>query len=109
LRRQIDLGGDPLIKRYEEKIAQAPACTERGDLEEQITAKTRAFLDQGIEPIGYLYRHYHPNGDLLYVGMSIEPIRRQKAHTKNAKWRAMICRLLIEPCNEQEPSRESWQ
>jgi hypothetical protein len=71
-------------------------------LEQSIACNALAFLQQGREPACYLYRHYHPNGDLLYVGISLEPLRRQDRHVKAAAWRTMIYRILIEPFATRE-------
>jgi hypothetical protein len=71
-------------------------------LEQRIIEKALDFLARDIEPGGYLYRHYHPNGDLLYVGFSLKPLRRQAHHIKAAGWRTMICRILIEPFETRE-------
>jgi hypothetical protein len=69
----------------------------RLSLEQRVIGKALKFLQEGTEPGGYLYRHYHPGGDLLYVGISLTPLRRQDRHLKVASWRDMICRILIEP------------
>jgi Arm DNA-binding domain len=71
-------------------------------LEQRVIDKALDFLARDVEPGGYLYRHYHPNGDLLYVGFSLRPLRRQHAHIKAAGWRTMICRILIEPFETRE-------
>ena len=72
------------------------------ELEQYVMRKALDFLKRDDEPECYLYRHYHPNGDLLYVGVSLEPLRRQDRHLKEADWRSMICRILIEPFETRE-------
>jgi hypothetical protein len=90
---EVHLDRDPLAERK--------SASQQG-LEQRIGRKARAFLDQEFEPACYLYRHYHPNGDLLYVGISLEPLKRQQTHAKGARWRNMITRILIEPFATRE-------
>jgi hypothetical protein len=71
-------------------------------LEQQIIEKSLLFIESGIEPGGYVYRHYHPSGDLLYVGKTLYAVGRQRQHLKAADWRDMICRILIEPFETRE-------
>jgi hypothetical protein len=71
-------------------------------LEQHVTSKALEFLARNIEPACYLYRHYHPSGDLLYVGVSLKPLHRQDRHIRAAGWRDMICRILIEPFETRE-------
>jgi hypothetical protein len=70
--------------------------------ERRVAQKALAFLQQNIEPACYLYRHYDPSGELLYVGVSLVPLRRQDQHIKGAAWRDMICRIVIEPFQTRE-------
>jgi hypothetical protein len=104
---------DPVAARGEAKrllaavkLGRDPAAEKRAtpirDLEQRVARKALSFLDRGVEPACYLYRHFHPNGDLLYVGISLEPLRRQDRHTKTASWRNMICRIVIEPFETRE-------
>jgi hypothetical protein len=79
------------------------------NLEQRIANKALAFLGQNLAPACYLYRHYHPNGDLLYVGISLDPLARQDRHTKHASWRNMICRILIEPFATREEALTAEQ
>jgi len=72
------------------------------NLEQRITNKALAFLNQNLEPACYLYRHYHPSGDLLYVGISLDAVGRQRRHMKGAVWHNMICRIVIEPFETRE-------
>jgi hypothetical protein len=53
-----------------QRAAIAIARGEAGS-EQQIALKALAFIQRRITPACYLYRHYHPNGDLLYVGISL--------------------------------------
>lgn len=71
-------------------------------LEQRVAAKAARFVDDEIAPACYLYRHYDHAGDLLYVGISLSPIRRQEDHSKDAMWRHMILRILIEPFTSRE-------
>jgi hypothetical protein len=50
----------------------------------------------------YLYRHYHPSGDLLYVGVSIVPVGRQLTHFKRAGWHYAIHQIVVEPFATRE-------
>src|SRR6516164_10341897 len=72
------------------------------NLERNIAAKALAFLEQNIEPACFLYRHYHPNGDLLYVGISLDELARQRKHFQEAEWRLMIHCIVIEPFQTRE-------
>jgi hypothetical protein len=72
------------------------------NLEQHIAEKFSRFAALGTEPKCYLYRQYGPTGDLLYVGVSLEPLRRQMAHFKIANWRAAIFRIVIEPFETRE-------
>ena len=119
--RRITLGPITLIPpgmaRIEAKKLLAAMClgqtpVKKGGhstLEQRITDKAMRFLEQNLEPACYLYRHYHPSGDLLYVGISLEPLRRQKTHTKTARWRNMICRIVIEPFATREAALTAEQ
>jgi Arm DNA-binding domain len=112
--RHITIGSIDLFKLTEARarvkkllakvrLGADPAADVFGvDLEQRIVRKALMFLDRNIEPECYLYRHYHPNGGLLYVGVSLEPLRRQDSHLKAATWRDMICRILIEPFDTRE-------
>jgi hypothetical protein len=64
--------------------------------------KFLAFIKQGIEPACYLYRHYHPSGDLLYVGISLNVQERHRAHFRGASWRDAIHQIVIEPFATRE-------
>jgi Arm DNA-binding domain len=69
--------------------------------------KILSFIERGIEPACYLYRHYHPNGDLLYVGISLEPLARQQKHVKGSAWRTQIAWIEIEPFETREEALEA--
>jgi hypothetical protein len=44
-----------------------------------------------------LYRHYDHIGELLYVGISLDVLARQRKHLHGADWRAQICSIMVEP------------
>jgi hypothetical protein len=87
-------GKDPQAAK---RAGERPVVERSQGLEQEIADKYRAFIARGIEPECYLYRHYHPDGDLLYVGISLNPLMRQRRHRDFADWRNMICRIVIEP------------
>jgi len=37
-----------------------------------------------------LYRYFNSQGDLLYVGITGDQLRRQKQHNKNSKWFSLV-------------------
>lgn len=43
-----------------------------------------------------LYRHFDENNNLLYVGISLHPIARLKAHKVRSHWCRRITKILIE-------------
>jgi hypothetical protein len=67
------------------------------DLEARIAEKAAKFVEGGIEPVCYLYRHYNQTGDLIYAGVSLSPLRRNEKHVATAAWRQMLVKILIEP------------
>jgi hypothetical protein len=81
------------------RVKEARARAERLD---PIAEKALRFLQEGIKPACYLYRHYHPNGDLLSGGISLNPFTRQRQHFDLADWRYQICRIVIEPFKTRE-------
>jgi hypothetical protein len=99
-RRLLLGGGNPLEHR---------AAAVRQQLEQQIIEKSLAFIERGIEPACYLYRHYHPSGDLLYVGITLYALERQRRHLKAADWRHMICRIVVEPFATREEALAAEQ
>jgi hypothetical protein len=93
LRREIDDGGDPLAN-----LADDWAIS----LHERIARKFASFVEQRIEPQGYLYRHYGSDGDLLYVGQTMSAWTRSAHHLTKANWREFICLIVIEPFATRE-------
>jgi hypothetical protein len=89
-------GADPR-PTWQQEVADGIA-----GIHQRAAAKALTFIARDAEPACYLYRHYHPDGDLLYVGISLEPLRRQVRHTKSAGWRNMICQIVIEPFATRE-------
>jgi len=108
---QVKLGRDPADERRTARQQQVVAqhSAPRWNLEHHIAQKALGFLERGQEPACYLYRHYHPNGDLLYVGVSLEPLRRQDSHLKTATWRDMITHIVIEPFATREEALAAEQ
>jgi Arm DNA-binding domain len=102
--RQSALATQALIHAGGDPFAAGTVSFER-----QLADKAKTFLERGIEPACYLYRHYNPNGDLMYVGISLEPFRRQDTHIKGAAWRHMIHRILIEPFATREEALAAEQ
>jgi hypothetical protein len=98
---------DPLeVKRVQQaERALLPAKT----LHERVARKFASLLEQGIEPQGYLYRHYHPNGDLLYVGITLSVLDRTSTHLSEAGWRDVICLIVVEPFATREQALEAEQ
>jgi len=95
------------IARLIKKTSPRRGHRERGyetSIREQLSAakKFLSFIERGIEPACYLYRHYHPNGDLLYVGISLWALKRQQKHAAKADWRNLIHRIVIEPFETRE-------
>ena len=56
-----------------------------------------------------LYRHYDAADDLLYVGISLEPLRRQEQHGKHASWFDSIVKILIERFDSREEALAAEQ
>jgi hypothetical protein len=59
--------------------------------------KHLVMLGANEKPQCYLYRQYHPDGTLLYVGISNNGWRRQKAHFNKAEWAHQIHYVVMEP------------
>ena len=76
-------------------------------LEQQIAMKFAAFIEDGIEPACYLYRHYDQAGDLLYAGIALSPLRRHEKHFAKSKHRYFIMRILIEPFASREEALQA--
>lgn len=49
-----------------------------------------------------LYRHYDAAGTLLYIGISLKPIRRLETHGHHSSWAASIARIEVEWLGTQE-------
>jgi hypothetical protein len=88
-------------------LGHNPLPAKHANPEQRIAEKFSRFAALGTEPKCYLYRQYGPTGDLLYVGVSLEPLRRQMAHFKIANWRAAIFRIVIEPFESREAALEA--
>lgn len=43
-----------------------------------------------------LYRHWDDNDVLLYIGISMNPLLRNKVHLENMAWRGKIAKITIE-------------
>jgi predicted GIY-YIG superfamily endonuclease len=78
-------------------------------LHERVAGKFVQFLEAGIAPEAYLYRHYHPNGDLLYVGITLWMPDRTKRHLSEADWRDLICLIVVEPFTTREQALDAEQ
>jgi predicted GIY-YIG superfamily endonuclease len=76
-------------------------------LHERVADKFAGFLADDVEPGGYLYRHYHPNGDLLYVGITLSVLDRTAHHFSEAQWRDLICLIMVEPFATREQALEA--
>jgi hypothetical protein len=93
LKRLVDQGGDPLAELQDSWAVS---------LHERVAGKIASFVEQGIEPQGYLYRHYGADGDLLYVGQTMSAWSRNAHHLTKANWRNFICLILVEPFATRE-------
>jgi hypothetical protein len=54
----------------EQSIHRRAKTSKPRTLQDRVASKFASFLKRNIEPAGYLYRHYSPSGDLLYVGLT---------------------------------------
>ena len=90
LRQRIDRGEDPASDRREQPLK---------NLEQHIASKALVFIDQNLEPACYLYRHYHPSGDLLYVGISSDAV----------DWRRPVQRRFCSGCLFSHPGQINAQ
>lgn len=70
--------------------------------QQSLADRVRAFGQSGIESKCSLYRHYDVDGNLLYVGISLEPLRRQQGHINTVDWRTAIFQIVIEPFATRE-------
>jgi hypothetical protein len=100
LKRQIDNGDDPSGAFVARKTTEAlqPVLT----LQERVVVKYADFVEQGITPQAFLYRHFEPGGDLLYVGITLSFEKRTIAHMRQANWRDQIFMIVIEPFATRE-------
>jgi hypothetical protein len=44
----------------------------------------------------YLYRHYNDKGELLYVGLTVDPIKRTYSHSVATEWYPEVKTITIE-------------
>jgi Arm DNA-binding domain len=95
------------VKHIESGLPLAVKLEPALALHDRVAAKFVSFLEQGIEPEGYLYRHFEPNGDLLYVGITLSILKRTETHRYKAKWREFICLILVEPFATREELLEA--
>ena len=77
------------------------------DLRQSVFEKAASFVTNKIEPVCWLYRHYDHNGELIYVGFSIAPFKRNKTHTQSSRWGPTIVEILIEPFANREEALEA--
>jgi hypothetical protein len=108
--------GDSVLTFFEAQSV-ARKIADDGGFFVQVPEKTRAalikqkylfFIERGIKPVCCLYRLYHPNGDLLYVGISLEALRRQTQHKYDKDWYGPeVCQILIEPFAMREEAIEA--
>jgi hypothetical protein len=90
------------------KARSVVAVTSMMQMYNRIAAKFASFLNSGSEPAGYLYRHYHPSGDLLYIGITTQSVsKRTKAHLFKASWKDFICLIVVEPFATREELLEA--
>jgi predicted GIY-YIG superfamily endonuclease len=93
-------GIDPLQQRRAEQAESAQ--DQARSLHQHVVRKYKQFQEEGKTPQAYLYRHFEPDGDLLYVGVSLSPLQRSQTHTESAAWREHICLIVIEPFATRE-------
>jgi hypothetical protein len=98
---------DHATRRYWQEVAQQQNLQPALTLHERVAAKFASFLEHGAEPEGYLYRHFAPNGDLLYVGITLSILGRTESHFRKAKWKDFICLIVVEPFETREELLEA--
>jgi hypothetical protein len=76
-------------------------------LEQQIATKAAGFIKDDIQAACWLYRHYDHAGDLIYVGISLSPLRRHEKHFATAAHRHQIFKILIEPFASREEALQA--
>jgi hypothetical protein len=100
LKRLVDTGGDPLAD-IEAKRHASPD-TPRPNIGRRIAEDWLWFAERGTKPTCFLYRHYDATGELLYVGMTLNILSRQKDHLITAEWANSIFQIIIEPFANRE-------
>jgi predicted GIY-YIG superfamily endonuclease len=96
--------------KYILNYAQALAVVRAGiSGPRDIPSRWADFIASSVTPACYLYRHYDPNGDLLYVGVSNEVMERQRRHREHSHWAAMVCHITIEPFATREEALNAEQ
>jgi hypothetical protein len=106
----VELGEDPRANKLTMHEAYRAAKIMRANLRmlhDRIADKAATFLAQGLEPKAYLYRHYQPNGDLLYAGCTLSIPKRTSDHLRDAPWKNLICLIIIEPFATREEALEA--
>lgn len=43
-----------------------------------------------------LYRHYAKTGELLYVGITVDPLQRWSAHSREKEWAEQVSRIELQ-------------
>jgi hypothetical protein len=95
-RQQILAGEDPVDRKHAEREGRrqetvfdkvAQLVKPANSIQEFIGRKFADFAARGVEPTNYLYRHYAPDGDVLYVGLT---------------WRKEIAFIAVEPFATRE-------
>lgn len=54
-----------------------------------------------------LYRMFDPSGDLLYVGITMRPVDRLRAHSKDKNWWSEIATIRLETYPDQAALKEA--
>jgi hypothetical protein len=90
-----------IIKRVRGGLSAA------ADLRQSVFEKAASFVANKVEPACWLYRHYDHRGDMIYVGFSITPFKRNKTHTQSSPWGLTIVEILIEPFTSREEALEA--
>jgi hypothetical protein len=90
------------ILNYEQAARKALAMLDASTSASNIPDKWHSFAARGIVPTCFLYRHYDAQGDLLYIGMSLNVLARQVRHIERAAWANTIYQIVIEPFATRE-------
>lgn len=56
-----------------------------------------------------LYRHWDDAGQLLYVGIALDPARRSNSHRERSLWFRRIARIDIQWCGSREEALDAEQ